>query len=233
MTVLSEENVKPKKTTDKDVYQEIFEAILTFRLQPGTKLTEDDMAKIFGVGRTTIRRALVRLAHDHIVEIEPNKGAYVASPSVKQAVEILRARRIIEAAIVEDVCENASAADFATLREHVKVEQESNDHEEGVESVRLSGDFHLLLAKISQNSILERIATTLVPQTSLVIVLYEKPDQPQCSHFEHFELIDLMEKGDVILAKKFMSDHLTGIEAKLNLSDHGGRNSLSDAFSKR
>jgi DNA-binding GntR family transcriptional regulator len=222
-----------KKTTDKDIYQEIFEAILMFRLQPGTKLTEEDMSQIFGVGRTTIRRALVRLAHDHIVEIEPNKGAYVASPSAKQAVEIIGARRAIEAAIVADVCKNASKEDFQALRELVSAEQDSNDHKKVAKGVRLSGDFHLMLAKISANTTLERIITTLVPQTSLVIVLYEKPGQPQCSHIEHFDLIDVMEKGDIKSAVALMDEHLVGIQAKLKLNQAGVSMSLTNAFKKR
>lgn len=232
MNKVEKNNTKKKKTTDKEVYQEIFEAILSFRLQPGTKLTEDDMSKIFGVGRTTIRRALVRLAHDHIVDLTPNKGAYVASPNVKQAREILRARRLIEAAIVEDVCSHASSKDFKMLRNLVLEEQDSIDHKKMGEGIRLSGDFHIMLAKISGNITLERIATTLVPQTSLIIVQYEKPGQPNCSHVEHTELINIMEKGDVEGAIKLMDCHLQGIEDKLKLDESDVRSSLSDVFRK-
>jgi DNA-binding GntR family transcriptional regulator len=233
MNTLSAKPAITKKTTDKDVYHEIFDAILAFRLQPGTKLTEDDLAHIFGVGRTTIRRALVRLAHDHIVDLEPNKGAYVARPSVKQAIEIIGARRVIEAAIVADVCANASAQDFKMLRELVTAEQHSNDHEKLAEGLRLSGDFHLMLANVSANTTLQRIITTLVPQTSLIIVLYERPGQPQCSHVEHFELIDVMEKGEVKAAIKLMDAHLAGIEAKLILDQTDFPTSLIEAFKKR
>ena len=224
---------KKKKANDKDVYLEIFEAILSFRLKPGTKLTEDNLSKIFGVGRTTIRSALLRLAHDHIVEIEPNKGAYIASPSVKQAKDILTARKLIEVAIVEDVIKNATPKDYQLLRNIVATEKDEIDHEEITKGIRLSGDFHLLLAKISGNVTLERIATTLVPQTSLVIVLYERPDQPRCSHVEHFELIDIMEKGDVAKATKLMATHIQGIEDRLKLDEREVVSDLQDVFRMR
>jgi DNA-binding GntR family transcriptional regulator len=224
---------KKKKANDKDVYLEIFEAILSFRLKPGTKLTEDNLSKIFGVGRTTIRSALLRLAHDHIVQIEPHKGAYIASPSVKQAKDILSARKLIEVAIVEDVIKNATTEDYILLKEIVTSEQDQIGHEKIIKGIRLSGDFHLLLAKMSGNVTLERIATTLVPQTSLIIVLYERPDQPKCSHIEHFELIDVMQNGDVAKASSLMAKHIQGIEDRLKLDEREVVSDLEDIFRKR
>ena len=55
--------------TDVAVYESIAAAIFEQRLPPGTKLTEDTLGSIFGVSRTLIRNALLRLAHDKIVEI--------------------------------------------------------------------------------------------------------------------------------------------------------------------
>jgi DNA-binding GntR family transcriptional regulator len=227
-----------KKINDKEIYQEIFDAILTFRLRPGTRLTEENLSKIFNVGRTTIRSALLRLSQDHIIEIQPNKGAFIASPTVKQAKDILEARKIIEVQIVKDVIKYATASDFDLLRKIVKAEQDNFHNsdtvrEHNVESLQLGGDFHLMLAKISKNTTLERIVTTLIPQTSLVIVLYEKPDAPKCSHFEHFELIDIMKKNEVKKATELMYHHIEGIEARLSLEDKEPRGNLADIFKKR
>lgn len=228
-----ESGKKQKKTSDKDIYQEIFDAILSFRLRPGTRLTEDNLSKIFNVGRNIIRRALLRLSQDHIIEIQPNKGAFIASPSIKQAKDILEARKLIEIAIVKDVIEYATENDYDLLRKIVEAEQDNLDHEHIVEGIQLGGDFHLMLAKISKNATLERIVTTLIPQTSLVIVLYEKPDAPKCSHFEHFDLIDIMQNGQVEEATEFMRNHIQGIEDRLKLEEKEARSDLEDIFRKR
>lgn len=228
-----ESGKKQKKTSDNDIYQEIFDAILSFRLRPGTRLTEDNLSKIFNVGRNIIRRALLRLSQDHIIEIQPNKGAFIASPSIKQAKDILEARKLIEIAIVKDVIEYATENDYDLLRKIVEAEQDNLDHEHIVEGIQLGGDFHLMLAKISKNATLERIVTTLIPQTSLVIVLYEKPDAPKCSHFEHFDLIDIMQNGQVEEATEFMRNHIQGIEDRLKLEEKEARSDLEDIFRKR
>lgn len=228
-----EPDKKQKKISDKEIYQEIFDAILSFRLRPGTRLTEDNLSKIFNVGRTTIRSALLRLSQDHIIEIKPNKGAFIASPTIKQAKDILEARKIIEVAIVKDVIKNATESDYELLKKIVKSEQDNIDHEHLVEGIQLGGDFHLMLAKISKNATLERIVNALVPQTSLVIVLYENPDAPKCSHCEHFELIDVMQKGQVDKSTALMYQHIKGIEDRLKLDDKELNGDLVDIFKKR
>jgi DNA-binding GntR family transcriptional regulator len=233
MKVKLKSDEKIKKMSDKEIYQEIFDAILSFRLRPGTRLTEENLSKIFNVGRTTIRSALLRLSQDHIIEIQPNKGAFIASPTVKQGKDILEARKLIEVEIVKDVIKHATHSDFDLLKKIVKSEENNIEREHMVEGIQLGGDFHLMLAKISKNTTLERILTTLIPQTSLVIVLYENPDAPKCSHFEHFELIDVMEKGQVEKATALMYQHIHSIETRLNLDEKEFTSDLVDIFKKR
>ncbi|MGC3834165.1 GntR family transcriptional regulator [Moritella viscosa] len=74
---------------DDIVYAHIFDAILERRLPPGTKLNEEALGDIFSVSRTIIRRALLRLSHEQVVVIRPNRGAIVASPSVEEAKQVL------------------------------------------------------------------------------------------------------------------------------------------------
>src|SRR3954451_20554119 len=87
--------IKASLSTD-EIYERILAAITEHRLQPGTQLIEDRLAKIFDVSRTKIREATVRLVHNHIAVNIPNRGAFVASPTAQEAREIFAARRLIE-----------------------------------------------------------------------------------------------------------------------------------------
>ena len=74
-----ERGAKAKKSPSADeIYQRILAAITEHRLQPGTQLVEDRLARIFDVSRTKIREATVRLVHDHMAVNIPNRGAFVA-----------------------------------------------------------------------------------------------------------------------------------------------------------
>ncbi len=226
-------NNKAETSLDNFVYLEMFEAILAQRLLPGTKLTESDIAKIFKVSRTVVRRALLRLSHDGIVDTQPNKGSMVAKPSIKQAREILEARRLIESAIVRQVIQDpATNTDkLKQLTELVCLERNQFVEQNRSGGIRISGDFHLQLASISGNSTLIDILTRLVPQTSLIIAQYEKPGYSNCSHTEHFELIDTISDKNEDLAVKLMVQHLNGVEHKLQLIDEVYPVDLHEVFS--
>ncbi len=53
-------------------------------LLPGKKLTESDLCRQMSCSRNTVRGALSLLAHDHIVDLQPNRGAFVRVPDAKE-----------------------------------------------------------------------------------------------------------------------------------------------------
>ena len=67
------------------IYERIYTAIIEQALRPGSKLGEEALCGIFGVSRTLVRRVLHRLAGEHVVELLPNRGAFVARPSIAEA----------------------------------------------------------------------------------------------------------------------------------------------------
>ena len=80
-------------TSDERVHKDLYKAIIDHRIAPGTPLQEDALAQAFGISRTLIRKALQRLAHERLVELVPNKGAFVAKPSAEEARHVFEARR--------------------------------------------------------------------------------------------------------------------------------------------
>ena len=74
-----------REHTVDEIVEKIFAAILEHRLAPGTKLGEDRLATIFGASRAKIREVLAKLAHEQVVELIPQRGAFVARPSIEQA----------------------------------------------------------------------------------------------------------------------------------------------------
>lgn len=222
---------EPKNTQDDIVYGHIFDAILEQRLAPGTKLNEESLGEIFGVSRTIIRRALARLSYEQVVVQRPNKGSTVANPSIEQAKQIVFARRVIEKAIIELVVEKATAHQIEQLRTLVCREQYSFSKGDRGTGIRLSGEFHLLLADIADNPPLLSFQRSLVSQGSLIIAQYESAAQAHCSYQEHFDLIEAIGQGDKPLAVSLMMHHLDHIEDKLSLEDESDAKDLKSIFS--
>ena len=96
-----------KKPSESWIYDQVFNAILEQRLLPDTKLTEKDLCDVFGVSRTIIRKVLLRLSLDKVVEHRPNRGAVIAAPEPDEVREIFEARRLLEDGIVAEAARNA------------------------------------------------------------------------------------------------------------------------------
>ena len=77
----------------EETYERIWSAIMDHSLPPETRLVEQRLCEIFGLGRTRLRQVLQRLAHERVVTLMPNRGAMVARPSVREAREVFAARR--------------------------------------------------------------------------------------------------------------------------------------------
>jgi DNA-binding GntR family transcriptional regulator len=213
---------------DKKIYDAVFNAVMSQRLPPGTKLTEAHFCDLFKVSRTIVRKALQRLAHAHIVELKPNHGATIASPTPEETREIFAARRGIEAAIIPLAIARANKAQIARLRKMAKDEHAAYESGDRATWISMSGEFHIALAELAGNSVLQRFLAELVSRCSLIIALYEAPGSVACSHDEHDRLIDVIASGDIPLSLKMMEQHLLAIEAKLNLNDEEDKIDLAE-----
>ncbi len=203
--------------TDERIYRTIFDGIMQQRLTPGTKLPEIALCELFSVSRSVVRRVLQRLAHDHVVDLRPNRGATIATPSAQETREIFEARRAIEAAIVRLATRNATADDFLALRRQLEDEHEAMHRFEQPAWARLASAFHLRIAKLARNPILEAYLKEIASRCSLIVALYEPWGNASCEHAEHEEIVACMEAGDAEGAARLMEAHLQALENNISL----------------
>ncbi len=222
---------KSTSLSEEDVCQRIRDSILEQRLTPGTKLTEESLCGIFGVSRTTIRRVFLLLSKDNIITLEKNKGAVIASPSVEQAHQVFEARATIEHALLKLASESAKPADIATLRVHLEREQDALNNANLAAWIRLSGEFHIVLARIARNEPMCSFLEQLVFQSSLIIALYGTGGAPSnCKGGEHERLVDALEQKDSETAQRIMAEHLASIEKQLSFETETPNQDLQAIF---
>jgi DNA-binding GntR family transcriptional regulator len=202
---------------EQRIYQSVFEGVMTQRLTPGTKLPEAALCELFAVSRSVVRKVLQTLAHDHIVELRPNRGAVIAAPSPEETRQIFEARRALEAALMELAVRNATKADLAALRRQLADEHDAMHRFDQPSWARLASGFHLRVAALARNPILERYLTELISRCSLIVALYEPPGNATCEHAEHAQIVDYIEKGDTRRALHAMDAHLRELERHISL----------------
>jgi DNA-binding GntR family transcriptional regulator len=192
----------------------VWDAICDGRLLPGTKLGEDELARIFEVSRTIVRDALKELSFRGIAEIVPQRGAFVARPTAKDADDLYAARRVIEAAIIDDVAKNCTANDIRALRAHIDQQAAARKRRDRREFVHLSGDFHLQIARLGGNRMLAELLDGLVARAAIITTLY-LPDGHACAVDEHTRMVDLLAAGKAKECIALMKSHL-----QTNMREH-------------
>ena len=211
------------------VYLGLRDAILTHALQPGTKLPEDELGEIYSVSRTIVRSALQALAHDRLVTLEPNRGAFVAKPTKLEAREVFEARALIEPKVAALAAEVAKPKDVALLRHHLEEEHAAVHAGKDGEAVVLSGRFHVAIAEIAGQSILTDFVRGLCSRSSLIISLYWRRRDTICESHAHHALVDAIDKNSPRDAAELMNSHLVDLLSGLDLSErHGEPRRLAD-----
>jgi DNA-binding GntR family transcriptional regulator len=207
------------------IREQLRDAIIDRRLAPGTKLGEAEVGALFDVSRTVVRSALQMLTFEGLVRSERNRGSFVANPSPYEARQVFDARRLVEPALAVSAIERLQPSDVARFR--TLLEEETRLMGERGASVRraeirASGDFHLVLAHVAGNAVLERFMEELVARSSLVIALYGRTGASSCGHADHGSILTAIEQRNVALASELLVHHIDHIEADLDLRPVNG-----------
>src|SRR5271168_1512483 len=186
---------RARPSTVAGIVDAVLDAIAEGGLPSGTKLGEDRLSRIYAVGRRVVREALKELNFYGVVELLPNRGAFVAQPTPRDAEDVYAARRVIETALVADVARHCTANDIRTLREHLARQQAAETQRDRRAYIRLLGEFHIVLARLVGNPVLVEMLQRLTARTCLMTALYERAEA-SCALAEHAELIDRLAQGD-------------------------------------
>jgi DNA-binding GntR family transcriptional regulator len=189
------------------IYRTIRRAILDQGLKPGAKLPEDAIGERLGASRTVVREALARLASEGLVELRHNRGAVVAYPSLEEAREVFTVRRAMERQVAAELVGRLPPAQVQQLRSHVEKEREAS----GLNAIRLAGEFHLMLADMTGNSLLSRYVCEVASRCSLILSIYGRPHSSECAVDEHSQLISALEAGNGDEAMELMEHHLMSV----------------------
>lgn len=207
-----------KASIEDRIKQTVLDAIAERRLPPGSKLGEQLLSDMFACNRANVRRALASLAAQNVVDLIPNRGAFVISPSPKEAQDVFQARQAIERMVTESACAHADATDLADLQEIVAQERTARNAGDEAQTLRLSTRFHLRLAEAAGNAVLTRFLADLTMQSALIIGLYGNDTPSHCDEGEHARILSALTARDAPRLQAEMDQHLSHLEADLNFA---------------
>ncbi|WP_037869021.1 GntR family transcriptional regulator, partial [Streptomyces sp. SPB074] len=144
----------------------------------GSRLTEESLARRYGVSRVPVREALRTLEAEGFVVTRRHAGAQVAEPGAQEAVDVLETRLLLEPLCAARAAQRRTEAHLKVLRGLVRLGQERARRGQEEDLRSLGAWFHETLAQASASETLTSLLTLLRHKIAWMYVV-ESPDRPQ------------------------------------------------------
>ena len=201
----------PGQPLSQQVYAHMRRAIIEGRLEPGGTIDEPAVAHHFGVSRTPVREALLRLRQDGLVEIRRQAGTFVAPIDRTRVEEGMIAREALEPRALEIACsrtDQRTLDDLAALTDRMAA---ATEREDGRAFIDADDRFHRALLDASGYIHIAEIIDQVNAQLDRVRHLsVAAPDRARSAVLEHRQIIDRITAGDAAGAAKSLRHHLKG-----------------------
>ena len=198
-------------TTVRSILSEIKKDIITLRLKPGEKLSENELALRFGTSRAPVREALIRLVEEGLIEVRPQRGSFVSRISLGAMQRARFVREALEVAVVRRAAQRGLSKDALKKVKATFAEQERA--RDDAERFTLADDaFHRAIADdigIAQmwgvlereKSQLDRVRFLSLPAVTPVDALIA----------QHEDIVAAISRGDPEAAEAAMRVHLSEV----------------------
>ncbi|MEU3742814.1 MULTISPECIES: GntR family transcriptional regulator [unclassified Streptomyces] len=172
----------------------------------GGRLTEELLARRYGVSRVPVREALRTLESEGFVVTRRHAGACVAEPTEEEAADLLEIRALLEPLGAARAAQRRTEAHLKVLRGLVRLGQERSRHGRSEDLRSLGGWFHETLAQASGSPGLTALLTQLRHKIAWMYVV-EASAAPAEAWAEHAAIVDAVARGDAERARALTAQH--------------------------
>jgi DNA-binding GntR family transcriptional regulator len=141
----------PRGSLTDRAYADLEEMIVTLNIAPGAGVSEAELSKALGIGRTPIREALQRLAREGLVAILPRRGIVVSEINVTRQLRLLEVRRELERLIARTAARRATDEERGRFRELAARFESAARVNDDVTFMRTDREFNSLCSAASHN----------------------------------------------------------------------------------
>lgn len=188
----------------------------------GGRLTEELLARRYGVSRVPVREALRTLESEGFVTTRRHAGACVAEPTEQEAADLLEVRTLLEPLGAARAAQRRTEAHLKVLRGLVRLGQERVRRGQGEDLRALGGWFHETLAQASGSPGLTALLTQLRHKIAWMYAVEPSARPAEC-WAEHGAIVDAVARGDAERARALTALHTERAVAAHRLRQPGAR----------
>ncbi|WP_372349777.1 GntR family transcriptional regulator [Streptomyces sp. KL116D] len=190
------------------LYERLKSDVVSGRLTPGQRLSEASLSREYGVSRSPVREATIRLEHDGLIDRQ-GMVLRVRRRSAEEIIDIYRARVYLESAIAADAAARRTDRDVRRLQAAVQAESKV-DTEDPTAAVAANRTFHDALAVAAHNATLQSLQDRLTAQiAAMPATTLSHPGRWAQAHGEHQRIVRAVEERDSAAARAIAEEHMS------------------------
>ena len=155
---------RAKGTNTAWLYEKLRKAILSLSVRPGENLEEKELVEQFGISRTPVREALIRLASDGLVVLLPNRGARVAAVDLSDFPRYVEAYDLIQRAATRLAAVRRENDDIIKIKAAQDRFEKATAKQEPLQMTEFNRDYHAAIGDASHNPYLASQYKNLLDQ---------------------------------------------------------------------
>jgi DNA-binding GntR family transcriptional regulator len=193
------------------VYDALREAIVGKRLLPGDRLAEEQLARQFGVSRTPVREALLRLETEQFAARVARRGLVVRPIPESEVLEVYAVRAALDGLAASLAAEQATPPDRARLRWLNQLIAESASESDFAKMADLNIQLHEALCESAHNGMLLQFMRQIhdwVRRFGEADTTFSRPGRASQAMAEHETIVDAIEAGDAERAGHLAREHM-------------------------
>jgi DNA-binding GntR family transcriptional regulator len=196
-------------TAAAKIYADLRTELVSLQRQPGDPISEAEIALSYGVSRTPVREAILKLADDGLLEIFPQSGIYVSRIPIAALPEAILVRKALEETTARLAAERATPSQILTLHSIVERQREADAARDSEAFHQADERFHASIAEVAGHPGI----WTLIQQVKLQVDRYRRLTLPQAGRIadaivEHAAILAAIEARDPAQARLAMEAHL-------------------------
>jgi GntR family transcriptional regulator, rspAB operon transcriptional repressor len=204
-------------TAASRIYSELRAELVSLQRRPGEPVSEAEIALFYGVSRTPVREAILKLADEGLVEVFPQSGIFVSRIPLAALPEAIIVRRALEATTAQMAAERATASQILALHSILERQREANAEKDREAFHQADEKFHATIAEVAGYPGI----WTLIQQVKVHVDRYRRLTLPQQGRIprviaEHEAVLNAIEAHDPAGARTAMESHLENLLSNIS-----------------
>ena len=206
------EDIRTRTSTDV-VYETLHNQIVSLDILPGTKLSETEVARRFGVSRQPVRNAFTKLGNEDLLLIRPQKATKVRGFSMDRLELTRLIRRAVDLEVIYGAIQVWDTAREAELAANLNLQEQALTNDDLPTFHALDYDFHQLIYVLGGNPMAFEVMLECKQKVDRLCMLgLEKESEAKSIFADHCEIAKGLAAGDLELAQKSVRKHLTRLD---------------------